>query len=114
MLSMNIVGRISREIRTNILPNGSKVANVPVAINLVNAAGKQSDKTLFAEIACWGNLADKVQNAVVGQVINVESNFASIDTQLRKIGKESKTFTNFRITALNAELGNLPHKVAKA
>ena len=114
MLSMSIVGIISREIRMNTLPNGSKVANVPIAINLVNAVGKQSDRTLFAEVTCWGNLADKVQNAVIGQVINVESNFASLDTQLRKIGKDSKTFTNFRITALNAELGNLPHKVAKA
>ena len=84
MLSMNIVGRISREIRTNILPNGNKVANVPVAINLVNAAGKQSDKTLFAEIACWGDLADKVQNAVAEKQNEIKNKQAKEDETIDK------------------------------
>jgi single-strand DNA-binding protein len=97
MMSLNraqIIGNVTRDPETRVIPSGQSVANFSVATNAVwtDAQGQKQERTEFHDIVAWGKLSEICgQYLAKGRRVFVEGRLQTREWETPEGQKRRKT-----------------------
>jgi single-strand DNA-binding protein len=115
LAEVTLVGRVTRDGESRFTQQGTKVANVSVAVSRrYNQDNEWKEVTSFISLSVWGDAADRVNSIRKGDIISATFSMADMKANAytttageQRVGLEVSRAQVSRVAWANGEAGDL-------
>lgn len=99
MADVQIAGRVTRDVEMRFTPEGTKVANVNLAVSrrwLPKDSEEWKEQTSFLSVAVWGDAAERTSNLHKGDVALASFSVADLKAEIFT-GNDGESKTSLKV-----------------